>query len=89
MSEQLKLIEGLPEPPEKEKQKSKYQIWKEKNHYGKAVNANKDGRRCVWCKHLIIKDDRYRYFKCELLGNSNCTATDIRISCVCDLFEEG
>lgn len=69
---------------------SKYQRWKWEHKYKKAIeNSN---IRCKNCKHLISKlaicPSERNYYKCELLGRSSSSATDIRLSYVCDLFEE-
>lgn len=91
---QIRLFPDLPielfpeaEAPEK-KSASKYQIWKQENNYRKAVNHNIDGKMCAKCKHLL-KDTGHSvvYYKCELLGTSHSSATDVRISYVCDRFE--
>ena len=70
--------------------RSKYQRWKYENGYTKA-DAYSD-IRCQNCKHLIIS--RYaitpserNYYKCELLGLSGSSATDIRLSNVCKNFK--
>lgn len=69
---------------------SKYQTWKWKHKYKKATeNSN---IRCKNCKNLISKlaicPSERNHYKCELLGRSSSFATDIRLSYVCDLFEE-
>lgn len=66
---------------------SKYQRWKWENKYRKA-NEN-SCVRCAMCKHILSNCvGNSKYYKCELLGISSSSATDIRLSCVCDLFEE-
>ena len=59
--------------------RSKYLKWKFINQYKKAEN----NKCCKNCKHLI----KSKYYKCELLGISNSTATDIRLSNTCIQFE--
>ena len=65
---------------EKKKPRSKYQQWKLENNYRKADN----GMRCATCKNIIGT----RFYKCKLLGLSSSSATDIRLSNVCDLWVE-
>ena len=69
---------------------SKYQTWKWKHKYKKA--KDKSDIRCKHCKHLISKlaicPSEKNYYKCELLGRSSSSATDIRLSYVCDLWEK-
>lgn len=64
----------------KAKPRSKYQRWKLKNNYRKADN----GMRCANCKYILGT----RFYKCKLLGLSCSSATDIRLSNVCDLFTQ-
>ena len=86
---QLTLFEVETKPECANKKMSFYQKFKTENNYRKAIYANKDGKRCVWCKHILQNSgNRNNYYKCELLGLSHGSATDIRLSCVCDLFEE-
>lgn len=68
--------------------RSKYLKWKYENNYRKADHLS--DIRCKNCKHLfanIYNTTSGKYYKCELLGRSSSAATDIRLSCVCDLFE--
>lgn len=66
--------------------KSKYQKWKYDNHYSKADYMS--DIRCKNCIHRFINSMGTKtYYKCELLGISSSSATDIRLSNVCDLFE--
>ena len=86
---QLTLFEIEVKPVIIDKKMSFYQKFKVDNNYRKAIYANKDGKRCVWCKHLLQNSgNTNNYYKCELIGVSHSSATDIRLSCVCDLFEE-
>ena len=62
---------------------SKYQTWKWKHKYKKV--KEKSDIRCKNCKHLLSERN---YYKCELLGRSSSSATDIRLSYVCDLWEK-
>lgn len=90
---QMKLFPDM--PPEdidktarleaEERSKSKYQRWKEENNYRKADK----GINCAKCEN-IIKDTGHNnvFYKCRLLGTSHSIATDIRLSCVCDLWKE-
>ena len=63
--------------------KSKYQRWKYENNYQKADYLS--DIRCKNCKHLFLHC--IKYYKCELLGISSSSATDIRLSNVCKNFE--
>lgn len=58
----------------------KYQKWKLENNYRKADN----GMRCANCVNIVGT----RFYKCKLLGLSSSSATDIRLSYVCNRFEE-
>lgn len=78
-TEQITLFDVDNEPIQI-KFKSKYQKWKYENKYRKADNS----MRCANCKHIIGT----RFYKCKLLGLSCSSATDIRLSNVCDRFEE-
>lgn len=68
---------------------SKYQEWKYEQQYRKA--DYKSDIRCKNCVHLItVRPECYRgkkYYKCELLGHSSSSATDVRLSNVCNKFE--
>ena len=66
---------------------SKYQTWKWKHKYRKA--KEKFGIRCKNCKYMIQRQLSKIYYKCRLLGESSSPSTDVRLSCVCDLFEKG
>jgi hydrogenase maturation factor len=67
---------------------SKYQKWKWEHKYKKAdKNSKKNCDTCNHCYCSSIQGGRKHYYKCELLGFSNSSATDIRLSYVCDLFE--
>lgn len=69
---------------------SKYQRWKWEHKYKKAEQNS--SARCKNCKHLISKlaicPSEKNYYKCELLGRSSSSATDIRLGYVCDLWEK-
>ena len=65
--------------------KSKYQKWKFNNNYRKADFMS--DIRCKNCRYLITKQCSKIYNKCELLGISGSSATDIRLSNVCKNFE--
>ena len=85
MNNQLRLLEELQEVATV-KFKSKYQEWKFKNNYRKADECS--DIRCENCTHCMCHRTRTsKYYKCELLGFSFCSATDIRLSNVCDNFE--
>lgn len=74
------LFNGFTPIEVKAKPRSKYQQWKLENNYRKADN----GMRCANCKYITGT----HFYKCKLLGLSCSPATDIRLSNVCDLFEE-
>lgn len=81
MSEQLPLFDGYKLPiTEGQKPRSPYQRWKSENNYRKSDNKNK---RCENCKNIISQNG---YYKCILLGTSCSSATDIRLSNVCNQF---
>lgn len=47
------------------------------------------GRTCETCRHLIVKTFDKRYWKCELRGNTDGSATDHRVRWpACGRFEE-
>lgn len=78
------LFNGFKPIEVKAKPRSKYQQWKVENNYRKADNS----MRCANCKHIVIKQEQKKYYKCLLLGISGSPATDIRLSNVCDLFTQ-
>ena len=84
--EQMTLFEVKNIPIEIQRPRSKYQQWKYNNKYRKADSD----KRCKNCKNLISKlaicPSEKNYYKCKLLGISSSSATDIRLSNVCDLF---
>lgn len=84
MTEQLSLLSEVFKPINVDtKPRSKYQQWKTENRYRKADN----NKRCKNCKNRFITHSGKKvYYKCILLGMSSCSATDIRLSNVCDLF---
>ena len=62
---------------------SKYQRFKQINHYRKS-----DSPQCKTCKYHACYEYHNKYYhKCELLGISHSEATDIRVSFVCDKWE--
>lgn len=69
---------------------SPYIDFKNRQRYRKAKLRLYDRKCCGTCKYIIPKDyhDK-RYYKCKLMGMSYSEATDIRKSCVCDLWEYG
>ena len=78
----------VPEPEEKPILRSKYQRFKWENQYRKANTEQK----CKNCKHLFYNMPNCtgggKYYKCELLGRSSSSATDIRLSNVCNRWEQ-
>ena len=80
--EQLCLINDLPSIEYVSKPRSPYQQWKLENNYRKANSEN----RCKDCKNLFVRQEKNKYYKCILLGLSGSSATDVRLSNVCNLF---
>lgn len=66
------------------KQRGPYQQWKFDNRYRRSIPG---GNRCKTCKWMIAKQAYKRYYKCKLMGVSNCETTDIRLGNVCDRWE--
>lgn len=58
--------------------------WTKFAHYRKALPGSKE--KCKFCDHCFQKKYSRRYFKCDLVGNSNGPSRDIRANHVCDLF---
>lgn len=83
--QQLKMFD-CPEPEQSPlKLYSKYQRWKHENGYRKAENKN---QCCKYCIYLCANMPSTRaYYKCMMLGVSGSSATDVRLSYVCNLFE--
>ena len=74
-------------PPDmtKKKQLGVYQQWKARNGY----RLGTKDQCCKLCKNR--QSGQYHgkvYHKCNLLGMSHSTATDIRLKNVCNLFEK-
>ena len=65
--------------------KSKYQKWKYENNYRKS-DCDKSCRNCINC--VCHTGYNRVYYKCELQGLSNCSATDIRLSHICNCYKE-
>lgn len=76
------------EIPDKEpdKLKSHYQRIKAINNYRKSSSHEIN---CKNCGHRKTFEYHNRYYhKCKLIGESSSEATDIRLSCVCNKYEE-
>lgn len=72
-------IQSYPPPRSGKTLKSKF-----RNNYG-----FKDGFFCKNCKYFVECQYNRKYFKCEKLGITSSSATDIRKSDVaCNLYEE-
>jgi hypothetical protein len=70
--------------PKTPKPKSKYQEYKLKYNYRKGTT-----KMCKFCQNIRRYDYHNKiYSKCILLGESHSTATDIRLTDVCDNFKE-
>ena len=83
------LISDFPfvEEPQEPKPKliGKYQKWKYENKYQKSTENRKC---CKFCKHCYPQVHHMRtYYKCDVLGFSHGSATDVRLGYVCNLFE--
>jgi hypothetical protein len=77
--------EEVKEPSFKPREKlSIYQQAKKDLCYRKAYG----NESCKNCGNLVIKEYDKRYFKCNLIGISNCSATDIRLGDYCDRWEK-
>ncbi len=73
---------AYPEKPKKKTHMSPYQIFKMRNSYRPKDDNN---RRCKNCEHhIIVHFHDKTYHKCEILGISSSSATDIRVNHVCD-----
>lgn len=67
--------------------KSKYQKWKYDANYRKS-ESNKCCKTCRYCVGFCNFSCTKNYYKCNLQGISHSTATDIKLSCVCDYYRE-
>lgn len=48
-----------------------------------------EGKKCKHCEHCYAKQFSGRYYKCDLRGNTNGPATDIKVNWpACAKFEE-
>lgn len=63
----------------------------EPNKMARQLGYGPEGSTCKTCQHLIKKVFHDKtYYKCERLGVSNGTATDIRLKWkACRLYKEG
>ncbi len=67
------------------KGESQYQNFRRVNGYRKTSKEN----RCKNCQHGFKVNFYERlYFKCDLMGVSYSSATDIRMNSVCNVWEE-
>lgn len=65
--------------------KSKYQKWKYDANYRKSETD----KSCKNCMNCVCHTGYNRvYYKCELQGLTNCSATDIRLSHICNYYKE-
>lgn len=70
-------------PVEKPKTETKYQRFKRIFNYRKSINYD----RCMECAHCIRKEYSGKYYhKCNMMGDTNGAASDIRRHNVCDIF---
>lgn len=77
----VEVIEIDPKPSN-----SLYIAFKKRNNYRNALYSDKSCKYCNYRK--IINHHGKRYNKCVLIGESKSTATDIKTSSVCELFEK-
>ena len=72
-------------PESYQRRMSRYQMIKAGNRYRKSEDKRK---RCKTCDHhqALSYHDKI-YHKCEEIGQSQSSATDIRIGYVCDKWE--
>lgn len=47
----------------------------------------KDRQSCKNCEHLVRKDYAKRYYKCAIMSMKASPSSDVRLKCVCDLYE--
>jgi hypothetical protein len=68
------------------KSRSFYQRFRGLNKYRKSDSDN----RCKNCVHLVRKNYHNKnYYKCEHQGFSSCSASDIRLNHICNLYIRG
>ena len=72
-------------PNDTGKHQSVYQITKARNKYGLAKNKTESCKHCIHC--FYVEPTNKKYYKCKLIGNSACDATDIRLKNTCNKFE--
>jgi hypothetical protein len=66
---------------------SPYLAWKKEHNFRKATEHARSCATCKMTKVFEYHDRNYR--KCREMGLSHSSATDIRASDLCDLWEEG
>ena len=82
----LNLFGEMQELPDfKSKHQSSYQIIKARNKYGLAKNKTQSCKNCTHC--FYTQSNIKKYYKCELIGESACEATDIRLKNTCNKFK--
>jgi len=59
----------------------KRQLIKQKIRYRLSENKDKCCKTCINC---FSKKYANRYYKCKIIGDSDCSASDIRLKNVCD-----
>ena len=83
----LNLFGELQEIPDfKSTHQSVYQITKGKNKYGLAKNKTQSCKHCINCFYVESNSSK-KFYKCKLIGNSSCEATDIKLKNTCNKFE--
>lgn len=82
---QLGISADIPQVKPSIKLRSKYQKWKYEANYREA-----EGEQCCKnCWNSIGFTNGYKnFYKCNLQGISHSAATDIRLSYVCNYYEE-
>ena len=89
MNNQIKLDIAMKIPERKAKinLKSKYQKWKYEANYRKS-ESNKGCKNCKYCVSFCNFSCTKNYYKCSLQDTSHSTATDVKLSYVCDYYSE-
>ena len=50
--------------------------------------ASDKSKSCKTCEHLVKKQYGNTYYKCELMSLKASASSDVRLKCVCDLYEK-
>jgi hypothetical protein len=85
-NEQLRLADYIPQLKPVIKFKSKYLQWKYDNNYREADSKDKCCGNCEFHFAVTYGYNAKIYHKCDVMGVSNCSATDIRVGHICDCY---